>query len=146
MASQINWQVRTNLCHSSLEQLQAVFKNGCSIGRIKGEDMKKLIGILLVLGFAAIVGCQQSKPVDAVKEIINRQITGHEGFDLDTSQLEYELIEEDGDSARVAVSGAVQVNGEFSLKKEGGKWVLAGKETGAEKEMPVHKEAAPEHH
>lgn len=101
--------------------------------------MKKFIGVFLVLGLATLVGCQQSKPVDAAKKFMNQQITGHEGFDLDTSKLSYELIEENGDSAKVAVSGAVQVKGEFLLKKEGGKWVLAGKETGSEKEKSGHK-------
>lgn len=107
--------------------------------------MKKIIGVFLVLGLATLVGCQQSKPVDAAKEIMNQQITGHKGFDLDTSKLSYELIEEEGDRAKVAVSGAVQVKGEFLLKKEGGKWVLAEKETGAKKEMAVHKGQAAEH-
>jgi hypothetical protein len=101
--------------------------------------MKKVIGVFLVLGLATLVGCQQSKPVDAAKKFMNQQITGHEGFDLDTSKLSYELIEEDGDSAKVAVSGAVQVKGEFLLRKEGGKWVLAGKESGAKEEKAVHK-------
>jgi hypothetical protein len=105
----------------------------------KGEHMKKIIGVLSVLVVATLMGCQQSTPVDAAKQIMNQQITAHQGFDLDTSKLNYELIEEDGDSAKVAVSGAVQVKGEFSLKKEGGKWVLGGKETGAKKEMAVHK-------
>lgn len=107
--------------------------------------MKKIIGLFIVLGLATLVGCQQSKPVDAAKKIMDQQITAHEGFDLDTSKLSYELIEEDGDSAKVAVSGAVQVKAELSLKKEGGKWVLAGKKTGAKKEMAVHKGEAAEH-
>ena len=104
--------------------------------------MKKVIGVFLVLGLATLVGCQKSKPVDAAKEIMNQQITGHEGFDLDTSKLSYELIEEDGDSAKVAVSGAVQVKGVIGLRKEGGKWVPGGKETGAQKGMAVHNGAA----
>jgi hypothetical protein len=107
--------------------------------------MKKFIGVFLVLAVATLVGCQQGKPVDAAKKIMNQQITGHEGFDLDTSELKYELIEEVGDSARVAVSGAVQVKGEFLLIKKGGKWVLAGKEEGARKKTPVHKEETPGH-
>lgn len=107
--------------------------------------MKRIVGFILILGLATLVSCQQNKPVDAAKKIMNQQITGHEGFDLDTSKLNYELIEEDGESAKVAVSGAVLVKGEFALKKEGGQWVLAGKKTGAHKEMPAHQKGAPEH-
>jgi hypothetical protein len=107
--------------------------------------MKKIFGVFLVLGLATLVGCQQSEPVDVAKEIMNQQITGHEGFDMDTSKLSYELIEEDGDSAKVAVSGAVQVKGEFLLKKKGGKWVLSGEETGSEKEMSGHEGQEAEH-
>ena len=73
---------------------------------------------------------------------MNQQIMGHKGLNLDTSNLSYELIEEDGDSAKVAVSGEVQVKGEFSLKKEDGKWVIAAKQAGAKKEMAVPKAAA----
>jgi hypothetical protein len=107
--------------------------------------MKKLLGIFLVLVLAALTGCQQSKPVDAAKTIMSQQLPGHKGLDLDTSKLSYELIEEEGDSAKVAVSGPVQVKGELLLIKEGGKWVLAGKGAGGTKAMAAHKGEAAEH-
>ena len=107
--------------------------------------MKKSIGVLLVMLLATLAGCQQSKPVDAAKTIMNQQFASHKGIELDMSKLSYDLIEEDGDSAKVAVSGAVQVKGELWLKKEGGKWVLAGKGAESTKAMATHKGDAAEH-
>ena len=107
--------------------------------------MKRIICVLVVLGLAMLAGCQPSKPVDAAKSIMDKQITGHKGFDFDTSKLSYKLIEQQGDTAKVAVSGAVQVDAEILLKKEGGKWVLAGKGAGSTKAMATHKGDAAEH-
>ena len=107
--------------------------------------MKRIVCVLVVLGLAMLAGCQPSKPVDAAKSIMDKQITGHKGFDFDTSKLSYKLIEQQGDTAKVAVSGAVQVEAEILLKKEGGKWVLAGKETGARKAAAEMQEKAAEH-
>lgn len=104
--------------------------------------MKRIVCLFAVLGLTVLVGCQQAKPVDAAKNIMKQQIAGHKGFDFDTSKLKYKVIEQEGDTAKVAVTGAVEVKAELSLKKEGGKWVLAGKETGAKKEAAAKKEPA----
>lgn len=104
--------------------------------------MKKIICLFAVFGLTALIGCQQNKPVDAAKSIMKQQIAGHRGFDFDTSKLSYKLIEQQGDTAKVAVSGAVQVKGELILKKTGGKWVMAEREAGAKKETAVKQEKA----
>ncbi len=75
-----------------------------------------------------MVGCTKSTPEDAAREIVEKQIaTKHKGFILDTSDLEYKVIEEGEDFARVVVTGEIEVKGEVGLVKEGGRWVLASK-------------------
>jgi len=90
--------------------------------------MKRIACILTAFTLVAMVGCAKGAPEDAAREIVEKQIaTKHKGFILDTSDLEYKVIEEGKDFARVVVAGEIEVKGEIGLVKEGGKWVLATK-------------------
>ena len=90
--------------------------------------MKRIACILTAFTLVAMVGCTKGTPEDAAKEIVEKQIaTKHKGFILDTSDLEYKVIEEGEDFARVVVAGEIEVKGEIGLVKKGGKWVLATK-------------------
>ena len=88
--------------------------------------MKRIACILTAFTLVTMVGCAKGTPEDAAKEIVEKQIaTKHKGFILDTSDLEYKVIEQGEDFARVVVAGEIEVKGEVGLVKEGGKWVLA---------------------
>lgn len=89
--------------------------------------MKGIICSIMVLGWLMVLGCQPSKPEDVAKKFMSRQITAHEGFDLDTSKLQYEVIEAGDDSAKVAVTGDIAVQGEILLVKTAGQWAVAEK-------------------
>lgn len=90
--------------------------------------MKKIFTVLTVLALVTAVGCAKQAPEEAAKEIVAKQIaTKHKGFILDTSDLEYKVIEEGKDFARVVVSGEIEVKGEIGLVKEGGRWVMGAK-------------------
>ena len=85
--------------------------------------MKRLMGLMLVIGLVAMFGCAQEKPEAAAKKIFDQQAAGHEGLSLDTSGLNYALIEQDGDKALVEVTGVIPVKATIALVKLQGKWV-----------------------
>lgn len=89
--------------------------------------MKRIVCSIMVLGLLTMFGCQPNKPEDVAKKFMSRQITAHEGFDLDTSKLAYEVVEESGDSAKIAVTGDIAVEGEILLVKTAGRWMVAEK-------------------
>ena len=90
--------------------------------------MKRMMCVLVVLGLAAFLGCAKQAPEDAAKEMVEKLIaTKHPGFVLDTSDLNYEVVEQADDFARVLVSGEIEVKGEVTLVREGKKWVVGGK-------------------
>jgi hypothetical protein len=90
--------------------------------------MKKLLYCVMAMGILAVIGCGPNKPEDAAKAFMNQQISAHQGFDLDTSGLTYEIVEETPGTSKVLVSGDIAVEAELSLVKTGGKWVVAGNE------------------
>ena len=68
--------------------------------------MKKIACIFGALAVIAMVGCAKGTPEDAARDIVEKQIaTKHKGFILDTSDLEYRVIEEGEDFALVVVAG-----------------------------------------
>jgi len=90
--------------------------------------MKRIISVLVAVCIAAVVGCAKQTPEDAAKAAVEKQIAAkHQGFIFDTSDLEYEVVKEGEDFARVMVSGEIEVTGEVYLVKKGGKWVLGAK-------------------
>jgi hypothetical protein len=106
--------------------------------------MKRIVCVLVVMGLAAFLGCAKQAPEDAAKDIVEKLIaTKHQGFVLDTSDLDYKVVEEGDDFARVAVSGEIEVKGEIALVKEGNRWVLGGKPAAPAKTSAPAKTAAP---
>lgn len=104
--------------------------------------MKKLSYWVMAIGILAVIGCQPSKPEDVAKAFMNQQISAHQGFDLDTSGLKYEIVEETPGTSKVLVSGNIAVEAELNLVKTGGKWTLAGNEP----EVGEPEKAAETHH
>jgi 3-keto-L-gulonate-6-phosphate decarboxylase len=88
--------------------------------------MKKVLCLVMAMGVLAVVGCMQSKPEDAAKAFMNQQISAHQGIDLDTAGLTYEITAQTDGTAKVLVSGDIAVEAELDLVKSGGKWVVAG--------------------
>lgn len=86
--------------------------------------MKRMLCLVMVVGIVAMFGCAQEKPEAAAKKIFERQVAGHEGLQLDTSGLDYDLIEQVEDKAVVEVSGLMPVKATIPLVKKQGKWVL----------------------
>ncbi|MGD8368864.1 MAG: hypothetical protein PVG78_14595 [Desulfobacterales bacterium] len=96
--------------------------------------MKRVICVLVVMSLAAFLGCAKQAPEDAAKAIVEKLIaTKHQGFVLDTSDLEYKVVEQGEDFARVSVSGEIEVKGEIALVKEGNRWIVGGKPAVPEK-------------
>ena len=110
--------------------------------------MKKIACIFGALAVIAMVGCAKGTPEDAARDIVEKQIaTKHKGFILDTSDLEYRVIEEGEDFARVVVAGEIEVKGEVGLVKERGKWVLAAQPAPAKmRQAPPAEKTPPEAH
>jgi hypothetical protein len=108
--------------------------------------MKKVLCFIVATGLLASVGCQPTKPEDVAKAYMNQQISAHQGVDLDTSGLEYQVVEESADTAKVLVSGDIAVTAELNLVKIGGKWSLSEKapESG-EPEEPAETSSEPGH-
>jgi protein-disulfide isomerase len=88
--------------------------------------MKKVLCLIVATGLLAVIGCQQSKPENVAKAYMNQQISAHQGLDLDTSGLKYEVAEETADTAKVLISGDIEVKAELNLVKTGGKWTVSG--------------------
>ena len=86
--------------------------------------MKRMLCLVMVVGMVAMFGCAQEKPEAAAKKIFEQQVAGHEGLELDTSGLDYDLIEQVEDKALVEVSGLMPVKATIPLVKKQGKWVL----------------------
>lgn len=103
--------------------------------------MRRMVCVLVVMGLVAFLGCAKQAPEDAAKDIVEKLIaTKHQGFVLDTSDLDYKVVEQGDDFARVAVSGEIDVKGEIALVKEGNRWVVGGKpEVPAKAEAPAAK-------
>ena len=103
--------------------------------------MKRILCILAAVGLATMIGCAKQAPEDAAKAIVEKQIaTKHQGFIFDTSDLDYDVVEEGEDFARVVVSGEIDVSGEIALVKKGGKWVIGGRPAPTPRaEAPVEK-------
>jgi hypothetical protein len=103
--------------------------------------MKRITCLLLVLGLTVVLGCAEEKPEAAAKKIFEAQVgvAGHEGLDLDTSGLVYNITEQGDNSATVEVSGNMAVKASIPLVKEKGQWVLAmPSEQTTEKEAETH--------
>ena len=93
---------------------------------------------MMAIGLVAAVGCAKQEPEDAAKALVEKQIaTKHQGFIFDTSDLDYDVVEEGEDFARVVVSGEIEVTGEIALIKKGKKWVVG------QLPAPVDKPEAP---
>ena len=91
--------------------------------------MKKILCLLASVALLGIVGCAKNAPEDAAKRYVKEMIAKHQGFDMDTSKLNYKVVEETKDSAKIEISGAIEVKAEMALVKRGGEWILepAGK-------------------
>ncbi len=90
--------------------------------------MKRIICVLAITGLFTFIGCAKQAPEDAARQIVEKQIaTKHQGFILDPSDLDYKVVEEGDDFARVVVSGEIKVKGEIALVRKGDKWVIAPK-------------------
>lgn len=87
--------------------------------------MKKIYCVMLVLGVAVMFGCAQDEPQAVAKKIFEQQVAGHEGLELDTSGLAYQVVEQGEDNVLVEISGSMAVKASLPLVKKGGQWVLA---------------------
>lgn len=124
--------------------------NGCAIQNDltswsrKGEGMKKILCLLGVVALTWIGGCVKQTPEDAAKSYVRQMVEKHKGIELNTSKLNYKVVEQDNGTAVIEVSGPVEVKAIMSMVKQGNKWVLAEKEKAAKK-TPEHAAAvAPE--
>lgn len=87
--------------------------------------MRKAIICLAVAGLILFVGCAEQKPEDAARKIVDQQVKiHHKGIELDTSKVVYKVVEQEGDKAKVEVSGDIAVQAVIPLVMQDGKWVL----------------------
>ncbi|ROQ91158.1 hypothetical protein [Desulfosoma caldarium] len=89
--------------------------------------MRRFLFVLMALGFVVSFGCAKKEPPDVAKAYVNEQIAKHKGFQLDTSKLKYQVVEQTEDSAKVSVTGTIKVKSVLSLVKKGNEWVVAEK-------------------
>ncbi len=100
--------------------------------------MRKSIMGLVVTGLILFVGCAEQKPEDAARKIVDKQVAiHHQGFELDTSKVIYQVVEQDSSKAKVEVSGDIAVQAVIPLMMQDGKWVL---------DMPSEKAPAKQAH
>lgn len=90
--------------------------------------MRRFLCIFMVLGLIVSFGCAKKEPQDAAKAYVDQQIAKHKGFQLDTSKLKYQVVEQTADAAKVSVTGTIEVKSVIPLVKKGNEWVLAEKE------------------
>jgi len=102
--------------------------------------MKKITLLLLCGSLLVSFGCAQEKPEAAAKKIFEQQVAGHAGLQMDTSGLDYAIIEQSEDRAVVQVSGLMPVKATLPLVKKQGKWVLGAPAEG----HPVNDANAPQ--
>ncbi|MDJ0873758.1 MAG: hypothetical protein QNJ02_00730 [Desulfobacterales bacterium] len=80
---------------------------------------------LMLLAGLLMMGCADQKPEEVARQIVDQQVAvHHEGFEMDTSRVAYKVIEQDGDTAMVEVSGDIAVKAVIFLTKKEGQWVL----------------------
>lgn len=89
--------------------------------------MRRFICVFMALGLIVSFGCAKKEPPDAAKAYVEEQIAKHKGFQLDTSKLKYEVVEQTADSAKVSVTGTIEVKSVLPLVKKGNDWVVAEK-------------------
>ncbi len=109
--------------------------------------MRKAILYLTVAGLTLFIGCAEQKPEDAACKIVDQQVKiHHKGFELDTSKVVYKVAEQDGDKAKVEVSGDIAVQAVIPLVMQDGEWVLdmPTGEAPAKKAHPRPTDKAPE--
>ena len=99
--------------------------------------MKPICALLLAASMLLFFGCAQEKPEAAAQKIFEEQVAGHEGLQLDTSGLDYNLVEQEEDKALVEVSGLMPVKATIPLVKKQGKWVLDVPHEAVEAEAPT---------
>ena len=99
--------------------------------------MKPICALLLAASMLLFFGCAQEKPEAAAQKIFEQQVAGHEGLQLDTSGLDYNLVEQGEDKALVEVSGLMPVKATIPLVKKQGKWVLDVPHEAVEAEAPA---------
>ncbi len=90
--------------------------------------MRRFLCIFVALGLIVSFGCAKKEPQDAAKAYVDQQIAKHKGFQLDTSKLKYQVVEQTADAAKVSVTGTIEVKSVIPLVKKGNEWVLAEKE------------------
>jgi hypothetical protein len=93
--------------------------------KTKGAHMRKGIIYLMGAGLILFVGCAEQKPEDAARKFVDQQVKiHHKGFELDTAKVVYKVVEQDGDKAKVEVSGDIAVQAVIPLVMQDGEWVL----------------------
>lgn len=100
--------------------------------------MRRFLCVLMALGLVVSFGCAKKEPPDAAKAYVEEQIAKHKGFQLDTSKLKYQVVEQTADSAKVSVTGTIEVKSVLPLVKKGNEWVVAEKA-----EVPKPKASVP---
>jgi len=81
----------------------------------------------MAFGLLVSFGCAKKEPPEAAKAYVEEQIAKHKGFQLDTSKLKYEVVEQTADSAKVSVSGPIEMKTVLPMVKKGNEWVVAEK-------------------
>ncbi|MEJ5348763.1 MAG: hypothetical protein WHS46_08755 [Desulfosoma sp.] len=89
--------------------------------------MRRLLCVFMVLGLMVSFGCAKKEPPDAAKAYVQEQIAKHKGFQMDTSKLKYQVVEQKADTAKVSVTGTIEVNMVLPLVKKGNDWVVEEK-------------------
>lgn len=99
--------------------------------------MRRLLCVFMALGLVVSFGCAKKEPPDAAKAYVQEQLAKHKGFQLDGSKLKYEVVEQTADSAKVSVTGTIDVKTVLPLVKKGNAWVVEEKTAPAKPKASV---------
>jgi hypothetical protein len=88
-------------------------------------DMKKIFAVLCCFGLLAIAGCgdDNADPVGFSKNYVAKKLGCAANCDL--SNLDYKVIDNDGELAIVEITGKIAYSEKLYLSMEDGKWAIA---------------------
>ena len=84
--------------------------------------MKRIVFVGMLAAVLMFFGCAKPGPEDVAKDVVKKQLQSDYAVKIDTSKLEYTVVDQSDNQATVKVSGTIQYDGIVGLVKENGKW------------------------
>ena len=95
--------------------------------------MKKLALVVMLVAALMFIGCAKPTPEDVAKDYVKKRFSPDFGMKLDASELEYEILKENEDSATIKISGNIFYEENVELEKVEDQWMIKDFLAGSEK-------------